>query len=432
MKKILGSLLLTALVGVVGIKATTSFFSDTETSPGNTFQAGKLDLKVDYSSTYNGNASNSWELTDLTNQKFFDLADVKPGDTGEGTVSLHVSDNNAWGCVTITPTANDDTSSTEPELAAGDATNSADLFDGELAQNMVFTIWADTCAVNATPGDNIYQANCDKPLTSGPGPLIPVSFALADSTHPNIFTDNGALTGNTDYYIGTGWALPGIVGNIVQSDNYKADISFYTDQERNNSKFVCPSTKPRISFFDDFNDGNADGWISGTNCSSPGWCRFGNYRVVDNQVTNDEGGDGQMILAQDYPMTSHTVEAKVLWHDNGYAGLAVWYLNDDNWVTIGYPGNNHIGVTERWCYSALPCARDENVISTAYPHVFTTRVWQTMKVVANCLTGELAVYLDGEYLFTHTVGPSTHREGLSGFMSGNAGGSFDNFKLTSN
>jgi hypothetical protein len=183
------------------------------------------------------------------------------------------------------------------------------------------------------------------------------------------------------------------------------------------------------NFTDDFNDGNADGWINGTNCSSPGWCRFGNYRVVDNQVTNDEGGDGQLFLAQDYPVTNHTVEAKVLWHDNGYTGLAVWYLNDDNWVTIGYPLQNRIVVGEKWCYGPELCGRDENVISTTYPHPFTTRTMQTMKVVANSLTGELSVYLDGEYLFTHTVGPSTHREGLSGFMSGNAGGTFDDFKL---
>jgi hypothetical protein len=87
---------------VVG--ATGAFFSDTELSSGNTFAAGALDLKVDNHSYYNGNeckevtpgvfqwAGNalfpvpgtpcdvSWNLTDLTVQKFFDFLDLKPGD----------------------------------------------------------------------------------------------------------------------------------------------------------------------------------------------------------------------------------------------------------------------------------------------------------------------------------------------------------------
>ena len=47
MKKILLSLSVVAAVAVVVVGATTAFFSDTETSTGNTFTAGELDLLVD-------------------------------------------------------------------------------------------------------------------------------------------------------------------------------------------------------------------------------------------------------------------------------------------------------------------------------------------------------------------------------------------------
>jgi len=55
MKKIIISLSIIAAVAVVGIGATIALFSDTETSAGNIFTAGSIDLKVDHTAqTYNG------------------------------------------------------------------------------------------------------------------------------------------------------------------------------------------------------------------------------------------------------------------------------------------------------------------------------------------------------------------------------------------
>lgn len=183
--------------------------------------------------------------------------------------------------------------------------------------------------------------------------------------------------------------------------------------------------------FDDFNDGNADGWLSGRSCNAPSWCGLGNWRVEDGQVTQDLGGDHYVFLIDNYPMTDQSVEAKVLWHDNGYGGLVIWRQDEDNWVYIAYPWRGNITVGEKWCNSSPPCGRDDNFSFVAYPHEFTERKWQTLKVVANSLTGEIAVYLDGEYLLTHTVGANISRNGLSGFISSNAGATFDDFRLTS-
>ena len=63
MKKIIVSLAIIAVVGVVVVGATTAYFSDTETSSGNTFTAGVIDISID--------GDNPWNET-------FTMADMKP------------------------------------------------------------------------------------------------------------------------------------------------------------------------------------------------------------------------------------------------------------------------------------------------------------------------------------------------------------------
>lgn len=254
MKKILFSAGLIVFVVAVALGATGAFFSDTETSTGNTFTAGAIDLKIDSHCIVNGQEYDGecgvWELKDLlpTGSAFFDFTDVKPGDKGENTISLHVDNNDAWACVNIIPTKNDDVSSTEPELAV-DVPNTDSIYDGELAQNMNFKIWADVCTPNATGGeefreavvgDNIYQAGCDRLLTEGAGPIVPTAYALA-TPEGNVFDGTtNPLNGTQTYYLGAEWSIPAEVGNIIQTDSYMADISFYVEQSRNNPNFVCP------------------------------------------------------------------------------------------------------------------------------------------------------------------------------------------------
>lgn len=218
-----------AAVAAVAIGATTAYFSDTETSTGNTFTAGSLDLKVDSKATYNGQIANygNWELKDLgENDLFFSLADVKPGDTGEDTVSLHVNNNNACGFAKITKTVDSDVTCTEPEL--GDEPSCTPTGDGELDENTVFTIWSDmakssetTECANVYPGDNKYNPNCgDVPLTTGTLDAVE-NWGL------------GGLAGSSDTYYGIGWTVPGSVNNIVQSDSFGANIEFSIQQYRN-------------------------------------------------------------------------------------------------------------------------------------------------------------------------------------------------------
>ncbi|KKR11408.1 MAG: hypothetical protein UT39_C0008G0041 [Candidatus Woesebacteria bacterium GW2011_GWA1_39_21] len=270
MKKLLLSALSLGVVAVVAIVATQAFFSDEETSTGNTFQAGAIDLQVDSKAHYAGlvcveghwvqedqqppttrpdllddPCGGTWNLKDLTIEKFFEYSDLKPGDDGENTISLHVYNNDAWGCVTINPTLNDDMSSTEPELEAGDTQDTDSIFDGELAQSMHFRIWSDMCSntgLGAVPGDNIYQQGCDLLLTEGDGPITPRTWALAAPGLPNVFTGavSAPLIGSNDYYLGVAWDIPTTVGNKAQTDKYMSDISFKVEQSRHNENFVCP------------------------------------------------------------------------------------------------------------------------------------------------------------------------------------------------
>jgi len=64
MKKILLSLGTLAVVGAIVAGATIAFYNDTETSTGNIFTAGSIDLKVDHlAQTYNGDDCETCSLS---------------------------------------------------------------------------------------------------------------------------------------------------------------------------------------------------------------------------------------------------------------------------------------------------------------------------------------------------------------------------------
>ena len=69
MKKIILSLAVIAVVAVVAVGATRAYFSDTQTSTGNTFSAGTIDIAI------NGTNATSWAGN-------YNVGDLKPGETG--------------------------------------------------------------------------------------------------------------------------------------------------------------------------------------------------------------------------------------------------------------------------------------------------------------------------------------------------------------
>ena len=208
-RRVLGGL---GAIGVASAGAglgTTAFFSDSESFEENTLTAGELDLKLDYRATYSGGPGrlseiDGWysedgpgepfdvieeedgvyligEVPDIDEEEVwedevqtrdfclpevglingdeipvFTLDDVKPGDCGEVTISLHICDNPAWLWMNGELTENAQNGYTEPELEAltdlGVDTDSPDG-EGQLADAVEVTMWYDENCNNILDGD---------------------------------------------------------------------------------------------------------------------------------------------------------------------------------------------------------------------------------------------------------------------------------------
>lgn len=286
--------------------ATGAFFNDTETSTGNTFTAGALDLQVDSAGHVNGlvcfndawhpetivewnpetealqligdpdigaavdayneefpsnvpqagtDCASTWELTDLGPETFFEFDDLKPGDNGENTISLHVFDNDAFACVIIDNMVDADNGQTEPELEDGD--DDSDL--GELSQELRFFAWTDD-------GDNIWEPNDGEEMlfsnTEGPA-----SDVIDGVVYPLFTPLTGPMTGDETQYVGLYWCYGAIstdggvlscdgspVTNLTQTDSLMADFSFYVEQARNNENFECPALDEVVPDLPDWTD----------------------------------------------------------------------------------------------------------------------------------------------------------------------------------
>lgn len=270
-KKILISLSMIAAVAAIAVGGTIAYFSDTETSSGNTFTAGSIDLKVDNTCYFNKVADgspncpwttySSWAESDLVAgiHKFFYFTDLKPGDFGEDTISLHVYNNDAWGKLVIGNLVDNEGSPkcTEPELAV-DSTCASDT-TGDLRQNLSFWVWLDQGTMpgfqgksDPGEGDNVYNYNDLKLITPGPIntggetwnlydgiKLAYLKHACTGLVCPGLTAD-GHMVGSITYYFGVGWNLPTTVGNEAQSDVFGGDMTLQVVQYRNNGEGVGP------------------------------------------------------------------------------------------------------------------------------------------------------------------------------------------------
>lgn len=316
MKKILLSSVVVVAAAAVVVGATTAFFSDTETSTGNTFTAGSIDLKVDSDCHYwnlvdedydgdlptwedengnlwidvgcgevgqNGVGIGQWSETDLEDgvHKFFSFSDLKPGDRGEDTISLHVYNNDAWGRILMSFSEDNDNSCTEPEEESDDQI-CGENEDGELLEAMLpgFSMWLDQGSVpgfqcvgsagvpvpscnDSTEGDNVWQPYEGRPWNLSDlnnekeisevlanayevrdcdateevdGEEVPLYSADGHNDYGTChgLAEDGRMVGSTTYYFGLNWKLPLETGNEVQTDSLSGDLSFEVEQHRNN------------------------------------------------------------------------------------------------------------------------------------------------------------------------------------------------------
>jgi len=296
-------------VGLIVGGATTAFYNDVERSTGNTFTTGGVNLRVDSTSHYNnmictdmgssadpryqwqsesgftptpdhypvvGTACDgTWSETDLEDgvHKFFNFNDLKPGDFGEDTISLHVYDNPAWGRFLLENIIDSDNTCTSPEQSAESGNCVENTGDGEIDNYLTFALWLDQgsipgfqcgdlsassngakCDTDPTEGDNIRQDTepvvnnkvLVSQLNAGSLELAPALSSVYQAFSCDVsdgntdygvchgLAEDGRMVPSVTYYFGVAWNLPLSTGNDAQTDTFGADMIFQVEQHRNN------------------------------------------------------------------------------------------------------------------------------------------------------------------------------------------------------
>ena len=381
-KRILLSVSMIAFVGALVVGATGAFFSDSETSTGNTFTAGAIDLTIGNDSYYTNeagdlvsSATTSWAIGDLDGEVFFSFSDLKPGDIGEDTISINVDDNDAWACMANNITATPDNTQTEPE--SEDDVDGLD--DGELQDELIFAAWADD-------GDNVYEEDERLLNLGGQGdPFVSAqeladqgTLALADSQY-SVFSDGNAgepLTGGETYHIGKAWCLGDMteapidqdrssttnpvdrgtgfdcsgasVDNKTQTDGITSNIQFYAVQSRNNDEFVCSDADfGGVENADNVTTNVQDAW-STVDTSNAGKAWFGKARW-----NNDANYEVNLGIDDNDSNTFNQSESA--WVDGDVEGFTLTYdANNDN-ATLAFDDGTTVS------YSSLPVGSFSNI-----------------------------------------------------------------------
>jgi hypothetical protein len=173
-------------------------------------------------------------------------------------------------------------------------------------------------------------------------------------------------------------------------------------------------TAQAFVFFDNFSDGNANGWelLPGARGLPAEWS------VQDGTLTQTGTDDYIMALVTSPALASQTVEVQV--STLGYAGVVLWQQDSTNFVSVNInPASTGVYIVEYFDGQGNEVRYD---FHTGYLTEYDLRV------NADSGTGQVAIYLNDAYLFTYAAHTS-HRTGLSGVFAGNQVGYFDDFLL---
>jgi len=236
-KEILLSILAISTVVALVSGATYAYLNDTETSTGNTFTAGTLDLQIDFQCERPGC---DFSLRDLEGQAFFTECDIKPGDSKEVTISWHVYENNAWARLRLADIVEYENGCLEPEKEVDGTCGTPGKGEGELDDYLTFTAWMDE---GTYPGWQCPDGNngpCPADLQEGDNILNGVEKIIVKDISVNQIISQGGiklpgeLEGSTTYYLGLKWSVPSATGNIIQGDSLTGKIIMEVVQSKNN------------------------------------------------------------------------------------------------------------------------------------------------------------------------------------------------------
>jgi predicted ribosomally synthesized peptide with SipW-like signal peptide len=191
---LMGSMIVVALVSLLLGATTMAIFSDTETSEGNTFTAGTLDLELS---------------AEAPNVVVLNVGPMAPGDSGSNTwIAKNVGSIAGKLSLTVSPITNNDNGLTEPESEVDKTGGDG---EGELGQYLNVVLWVDL------DGDGVKDVG--EVLYEG-------ALNGMARTYSNVIT----LDKDKSVAIILEWSIDKSVGNIIQSDSASFNIEFSLEQ----------------------------------------------------------------------------------------------------------------------------------------------------------------------------------------------------------
>jgi len=211
MKKILLSLSIVAVIGIVVVGATSSYFSDTENSTDNTFAAGTMDLDI-----------NGADVATTT----IVLANLAPSDSGKDTDTVLKNSGSLDGELDVTMGAVINYPCTDSTYGANDETEYCLADAGVLGANAQMALYIDVDETGTWTTNDI-RLNSDQ-STSTSGVLI---YDTID-TYSGKTWNSAVATMQTDdeYKFVIDWKIPTTADNTIQGDALKFNITFTLEQ----------------------------------------------------------------------------------------------------------------------------------------------------------------------------------------------------------
>ena len=217
MKKIIGlTIAVLLIIGLVG-GGTFAYFSDTETSTGNTLTAGTLNLQV-------GAAD---PVTDKVT-----LANIKPTDSGNAAIWLTKNTGSLQGTFSVAVSAITDNENTitEPEANAGDVSPT-----GELGGLVKIAMWMDIDKDGTwSSGDYYLDSSSSAKVAWSSGATLPAgAYFTVDSFGVKSFSSVQTVAATTDagnFRIEYNFPNGGASDNVAQGDSSVFDITFTLEQ----------------------------------------------------------------------------------------------------------------------------------------------------------------------------------------------------------
>ncbi len=265
---VLGIVCLLAYVFVV--QGVSGFTFATNTGTGQP----PLELTIDARTHYNGKLQPqlTWDLKNLVPgvDRFWNFDDVKPGDTGTSSISLHIKNGPAFVCLDFYNYSDLENGINEPESHVDTSSTT-----GELGPGLEFFAWRDD-------GDEKFEIG-EKPLfgtttQSAIQVLKNTTYAIADAATGTPLVDS--VTG----YVGVYWCAGDldvdlvnakvscngkVLGNEAQTDSMSVDVGIRAVSAQAQPKFTCKGTPPPVNWCEieghkyDANANPLQGWTIG-------------------------------------------------------------------------------------------------------------------------------------------------------------------------